>query len=73
VSVTEPRDAVTAGMTKQTEGRHLRFCSSLCPQLAVWLVGSLVGPGFLFGFLNLEVGPNNLSHNVCKEVPLPAA
>jgi len=64
---------LTQEWLKRSRDVDLRFCASLCPQLVVWLVGSLVGSGFVFGFLNPEVGPNSLSHNVCKELPLMAA
>jgi len=46
VSVTEPSDAVKAGMAKQTEGRRLalsRKSSSSVRSLVDWLVGWLAG------------------------------
>jgi len=39
VSVTEPSDAVNAGMAIQTEGSRLALRASGRPQLDLWLVG----------------------------------
>jgi hypothetical protein len=39
VSVTEPSDAVNAGMAIQTEGSLLALRASRRPQLDLWLVG----------------------------------
>jgi len=42
VSVTKPRDAVNAGMAKQTDGRRLAFLRKSPPSVS-FLVGWLVG------------------------------
>jgi len=43
VSVTEPSDAVNAGMAIQTEGSLLALRASGRPQLDLWLVGWFTG------------------------------
>ena len=40
--VTEPSDAVNAGMAIQTEGSRLALRASRRPQLDLWLVGWLL-------------------------------
>jgi len=42
VFVTEPRDAINAGMAIQNEESLLALRASLRPQLDLWLVGWLV-------------------------------
>ena len=43
MSVTEPSDAINAGMAIQTEGSRLALRASRRPQLDLWLVGWLDG------------------------------
>ena len=42
MSVTEPIDAVNAGMAKQTEGRRLSLSRTSPPSVSIWLVWWLV-------------------------------
>jgi hypothetical protein len=41
--VTEPSDAVNAALVNRPMYVDLHFCTKLFPQLALWLVGWLVG------------------------------
>jgi len=54
VSVTEPSDAVNAGMAKQAEGRQLALLRKSLPSvssLVAWLVGWLIDR--LIGYFGL--------------------
>ena len=62
MSVTDPSDAINAGMAIQNEGRRLALRASLRPQLDLWLV---VGKSSHTSYLHAyENGTDRVFRNV---------